>query len=374
MKYLIFLFGIFFLLINPSYSSEASDEGTSLFIENIRIQIVNATNGEIKVSKNKGISWEVIGHVLSPAKRLNEKGFTASTWAGTYEIAATSVNAIHIKISEPKTIFSILPVEFYKKTDKYRSYFSSDSSIYTDILASKKIFGGGLSPFLGNKVIKNNSDYVPILKEGDVFTVIVDRPVKYPKEIVFENWFGGKIFVTYPDSLPVIIGEVLKPVYGVGRFEGSRYLNPGRIRANHPGVIDISTAPKGLVGGFQIIPAKHSLSSEMASARFKTQWMIVSGKSVYETSQEGTAPLFKYFLKPQYDSDDLNNKNWQKSFLKRFLVQVSLKNENKWKPMPVYGLNPYDDLPPEADRFLENVQKIRILFPDLKDQNKTPAF
>ena len=363
---------ILFLLCGTSYSKPKartilSKEVTSSiqFVEDFRIQIVNSKNGSISISKNKGISFEVIGHVLWPVKQVNEKGYTASQWANSGEVIATAVNAIHIKVANPKTIFSILPNEFSGPVSKYGSYFSSSSSIYTGIPAGKIIFGGGFAPFLGNKVMVSGKGVSSCPKIGDIITIIVERPIKWPTDMIFENRFGGKIIVNYINGSAEVVGEVLRPVQGVGRFEGSRFLSPGRIRANHPGVIDISTSTGGLVGGFQIIPANHAQSPEMGGARIKTQWMVVGGISVFDKSPEGLPPLFKYFIKPQYDPDDINSPDWETKFLQRFLVQVKLSNKKGWQPIPVYGLRKGEDLPAAADRLLENVDKIRILFPEL---------
>lgn len=321
-------------------------------VEQFRIKIVNEKDGVISIERNG--AKEDIGHVIYPVNRVNERGFTASQWAGTSEIAATSVNAIHIKVKNDKTIFSILPREFSR---------SSDSSLYTDIPAGTKIFGGGYAPFVGNRAAVNGKAIKGPLNKGDVLFIAVERPRVWPKKIIFENKFGGTITVYYPDGSSEVVGQVLRPVQGVGRFEGSKFTPAGRIRANHPGVIDISTSVSGRVGGFQIIPAGHAQSPEMSYARIKTQWMVVSGLSVTDKTPEGMPPLFRYFLKPQYDPEDLNAADWENRLLKRFLVEVKLKSHERWKPMPVYGMEDGEDLPDDANRFLMDVEKIRILFP-----------
>src|SRR3989339_575082 len=269
----LFLFVIFFLLaILPSFATEATLETTEQF----RIKIINTKNGEISVSNDFGETFQVIGHIVYPLEKINPKGFTATQWVGSSEVAATSVNAIHIKV---------------------------------------------------------------------------------------DNKFSGKIYFEDKDCRLRIIGEVLRPVQGVGRFDGTLYANPGRIRANHPGVIDISTSPIGRVGGFQIIPAGHAGSPEMGYARIKTQWMVVSLPSVFDKTPEGVPPLFKSFLKPQYDYDDIYSEVWEDKFLDRFLVEVQFEDKEVWEPVPVYGLLPGEDLPYEAGVFLKGVKKIRILFP-----------
>lgn len=349
-----------FLFLSPVFATEEA-----MFVPDFQIKLINSKNGDITIVKN-GIS-EVVGHVILPTQKFNPKGFTASQWAGTSEVAATSVNAIHVKVKNSKTIFSILPVEFLEHVSNYNSYFSPNSSVYTSIHAGSSIFGGGFSPYVGNIALINNAAASSELKDGDEIVINADKIKNQPKSIIFENKLNGMIMLIDQDGNENIIGVVLKPVVGVGRFEGSRFLYPGRIRANHPGVIDVSTAVGGRVGGFQIIPAAHAQSPEMVFARTKTQWMVVSGTSVESNTREGMPPLFKYFIKPQYDPNDLIASNWQEKLLKRFLVDVKIKGREGWQSMPVYGQNPDEDLPDEAVTFMKNVEKIRILFPQISE-------
>jgi hypothetical protein len=335
------------------------------WVEQYRIKISNQAGGSIEVSSDQGKSWDTLGQVTYPINKANESGFTASRWIASGEVAASAVNAIHIKVDNAQTIFSILPREFLKIPANYNSYLSPDSSIYTDIPAGKGIFGGGWAPFVGNQVYIFDQPLGRSPAVNDILTIIVTRPAPWPQYITFENRFGGAITIKYPGEEEQVIGEVLRPVQGVGRFAGSRFVNPGRIRANHPGVIDISTSVGNKVGGFQIIPMSHAESPEMGGARTATQWMVVGPSSVEGKSPEGTSPLFKYFLKPQYDEADLYVEDWENRLLKRFLVEVKIKGVEGWRPMPIYTLSADEDLPAEANRALEKITHLRILFPVL---------
>ncbi|KAF0133047.1 MAG: hypothetical protein FD145_1455 [Candidatus Saganbacteria bacterium] len=347
-----------FLVLLLSFVFAADDKN-----ELYRIQISNATNGKIEISKDLGLSWEAVGRVIYPVEKVNRKGFTASKWVLPGEVAASAVNAIHIKTEEPQTIFSILPKNFLDVPAGYNSYLSPNSSLCTDISAGKSIFGGGYSPMVGNKVFYFNKQVDATPKAGDVIVIKVIKPAKWPKDIIFENKFGGKITARYFDKEDEIIGEVLRPVIGVGRFAGSRYVSAGRIRANHPGVIDVSTSVGDKVGGFQIIPANHAQSPEMGGARTQTQWMVVGPPKVDGKMLEGVSPLFKYFLKPSYDENNISSLEWENKLLSHFIVEIKLKNKADWRPMLIYTLNAEEDLPEEANKALENVTDIRILFP-----------
>ena len=353
----------------------SADEAQPNVRELYRIKLENIQNGNIYASADSGQSWLYIGRVKKPVVATNPNGFSASRFGEMGKVIATAVNAIHIKTGmNPKgntgVVFSLLP----DKVDvKGHSYFDEPSSLMTDILPQQGIFGGPFTPLVGSPIYLEQTDgtlrfmppqYTP--KEHDTFIIIVLLPTPYPQEILFENSFGGKITVVYPDRTSKVIGQVLKPVQGVGRFIGTQYSNLSRIRANHIGVIDISTSiGHGRVGGFQIIPAKHAMDPEMEKARTSTQWMVVGPLSEDDPGLEGTAPLFAYFIMPSYTEKDLQDREWKGKILTRTLVQVKLKGSSRWQTLPSYNFDPDRPLPPEANTALKDVKVLRILFPKL---------
>jgi len=347
--------------------------------EDCRIRIVNANKGEISISTSNGSSWFKVGQVIHPTITTNPHGYTASKWSRIGGVAATAVNAIHIKTGINVTgdygvIFSLLPRDLLQTPRNYTSYLSPDASIYTNIWAGQSIFGGGYAPFVGSPVYleQNDKSLKPIPKNykpelSDVLVIKVLRPDPMPEEIIFENKFGGKITLKYYGRDLEVIGQVLRPVAGAGRFLGTHYAENGRIRANHSGVIDISTAPRGHFGGFQIIPADHGMSPEMITARFMSQWMVVGPAKVGDSSFENRAPLFSYFLRPSYAKTDLKGDDWMQKTLRRYLVQIKYRDQendywNFFKPA-FYSLN--KKLPDIAMKVLDNIAEIRILFPIL---------
>lgn len=359
-------------------SESVAKENAPLMTEMYRIIIHNVVNGEIEASRDKGGTWQTLGKVLAPAAKVNDEGYTASKWVDDGDIAAVAVNAIHVKTDynekeEKGIIFNISPKEYFNKL----AVTSPEATIFTDIKAGEGIFGGGFSPFVGSRVQvlgpgnqfgDIQTGYSPSI--GDVMLIRVERPTKYPKEIVFENRFGGLISIKYLDGETRYIGQVLRPVEGVGRFIGSEYADVGRIRANHAGVICISTSPlvNCELGGFQIIPSGHGMSQEMITARTLTQWMVIGPISALDPSFEGVAPFFKYFLQPRYSEDDIDKPDWQQRMLERFLVEVKYKGSDEWKPMPAFSMDLNKPLPKWANTAMEGVTHIRILFPIYKDE------
>ncbi len=335
------------------------------------MRVENKIEGEISVSFNRGLSWEAIGKVLRPAEKVNKNGFAAARWVEEGVVAGTAVNAVHVKVGARNTersVFSLLPREMGKTLQNYRSFYSASSSIYTDIGAGEGIFGGPYTPFVGNKVkrvapsgelVSLRKNYIP--KAGDVLYVLVERPVDYPKEIVFENCFGGKILFCGVNGETKVIGTVLRPVLGIGRFEGSFLAGPGRVRANHPGVIDISLAAPGAWGGFQIVPSAHG--DDLDYVREKTQWMVVGPADVEDNNLEGMPPLFRYFIRPSYNAKDIYRPDWYDRFLQRFLVEVKYAGKDRWQAMPIFYLQRDVPLPGWANTALKNVSHFRIIFP-----------
>lgn len=381
-------FGKFYLLLclclNFSFSftadklpSEIIAENETSLVEIYRIKIHNTKNGTISVSED-GTNWKNIGTVLIPAKKTNPAGFTASKWGKSGTVVASAVNALHIKTGQNRerekgVLFSILPSNSLDKDPAlYNSYLDQNSSLYTNIRAGTEIFGGRYAAFVGDLVYlqKENEQvplpylYTPAL--DDTLVIVVRRPEPYPKAVVFENRAGGLITLEYPGGKTKPIGVVLKPVLGIGRFIGTVDTDVGRVRANHTGVIDISTSPLGKVGGFQIIPAQHSESPEMASAKTKPQWMIVSSVYGLDKDVSGLSPLFSGFIIPRYAESDLYEENWKEQLSKRTLISVKYKDRTTWSPMPVFYVDPDQPLPEKYESVLANIEKIKIAFPLFK--------
>ena len=312
-----------------------------------------------------------MGSVLTPATKVNEKGFTASKWAVDGCVAATAVNGIHVKVRLSQegrgAIFSIVPSE---GGDLPSGAGRPEAALITDIAGGTALFGLW-APYVGNRVYLQQGaelqplapDYAP--KPGDALVIVVERPAPVPYDIVFENRFGGLIYIRYLDATlgpQEPVGTVLRPVLGIGRFEGSRYADVGRIRANHCGVIDISTSPYGQVGGFQIVPKDHAQSPENYYIRTSTQWMVVGPLSALDPSWEGIPPLFSSFIAPAYRPNDLAYPGHATDRLAWMRVEVKMGGA-AWQPMPALSVDPEAPLPDWANTALDKVTAIRLRFP-----------
>ncbi len=287
-------------------------------------------------SNGGAVKEEHLGKVISPALINNQKGYRDSGRSPAGVVIATAANGIHIKAgqSQPSPefpegrgiLFSVLPIELDSPSDVYQSYKSPSSSIGTDISAGTVLFAES-APFVGNKVeLKKDGGFIPLPDkysplDSDTLVIEINPPKEKADEIVFENKFGGKVYVVRHGGDTSIVAAVYKPVMGIGRFDGSIYIGQSRVRANHHGVIDISVVPKSdkpfvngqdMRGGFQIVPSLHAMAQEMLIARTSTQWMVVGPLSVTDEYIDGRPPLFEGYIKPGFKVEcKIDNGLWE---------------------------------------------------------------
>ncbi|MDQ3813572.1 MAG: hypothetical protein M3347_06440 [Armatimonadota bacterium] len=368
-------------VVNPPEVPEAPvapEEVNAAKIEIGRLRVHNVAGGLIEGSRDEGQTWQIIGHVVKPTVKVNRRGFTASKYGRIGTVVATAVNAIHLKAGQNLAenrgiIWSLAPkAESAAGRVSLQNEVSPGSAVYTDMPGGFGAFGGPFTPFVGNPIFLDNDkdnqldalpdSYVPAL--GDVWVMRIERPRRYPIEIVFENRPGGLITIRYLDEQPRPIGQVLQPVRGVGRFVGSYFSDVGRLRANHNGVIDISTSPRGRVGSFQIVPSDHAKSPELSYVPNNPQWMIVGPLSENDPLWEGRAPLYSDFLRPRFEAADVWKDDWLEFFVGRFMFQVKKQGKDQWEPrMPVWWVEPNLPLAPWAKTALADVTHLRIAFP-----------
>ena len=72
-------------------SAAIESENQPALKEIFRIKIENKTDGEIAISKDGGMSWDLVGRVLYPTDKVNENGYSASKWIEPGRVVATVV-------------------------------------------------------------------------------------------------------------------------------------------------------------------------------------------------------------------------------------------------------------------------------------------
>ncbi len=285
------------------------------FARSFDLHIENQAGGFIWTEESWG--KQTIGRVIKPAEIGVSDGYRATKWGVPGSAVGVSSNALHILVkksenSEKTSILTLAPKE--SETNENIYLRDMTGAIQTDISGGLGIFGE-LSPKVGNKVFvsrKNNTpqlisqDYTPQL--GDEWIIKGSRRTREYKQIWFENRYDGRVVGMNSRGQKRILARVLRPVMGTGRFEGSQYMPGSRVRANHPGVICISTTPKDendrknaleTRGGFQIIPSVHAMDEEMIKDTLtRTQWMVVGPLNIKDKSLEGQYPLFSGLFTP----------------------------------------------------------------------------
>lgn len=239
-----------------------------------------------------------LGRVLRVPSKVKYPAYTASAWAESGTVAATAVNAVHVCVSVSNGrggIISLLP------SSTIAPAAGSSSAFIIDAEAGHAIWGGW-APLVGDSVRVRRSDGTyrvlsrqRLVAADETLVIKVTEDDDMPYMVEFENRVGGNVTAFYPYSRKVI-AVVKHKVEGSGRFGGSKYQRTGALRANHCGVLCISTSGFGHIGGFQIIPYRHSYSPEMKHCWGKTQWMIV--QSTDGSPLTGRSPLFRGLFVP----------------------------------------------------------------------------
>jgi len=292
------------IVLAPQVSRATMDRA-----ESFRVSIENKTLGRVMVSLDKGRNWTLLGTVLAPISALREihdAEFTASDWGYVGAVTATAVNAIHVKVAHPgkhALIFSLLPAELYDPKGFQTSYRDNPSSIFLDIPAGTGLFGGDWGFRLGDPLygihegawVPWPEDKVPVV--GDVLGFISKVAPDFQWMIEIENIKNGTVLFATANGTPVPIARVIQPFGGSGRFLGTLFQDVGKIRANHPGVIDISSSPIGEQGGVQIVPFFHSKEPNLAYVHSSPAYMVIAAFED-RLALEGQAPLFMDYIRP----------------------------------------------------------------------------
>lgn len=358
--------------------SQAAAENQPSMTTLYKIYVENFAGGVVSKVDNNGTHTR-IGYVKRPATLAKDAsdGFWAShyekAWDGTHgAVTAAAVNAIHLRVGPEAAYDPLNPYAWKPKLVSlgiredydYAGGVYSDAMIYTDIPGGSGIFGGWTAPFVGSPVqyYTASGTWRPITEyfAGDYsktvpkrLLIVVAQPSTAdgsPDYLEFENWAAGdtvggvtksangRVLVHYGNGTQRHVADVIQRVTGTGRFVGSEYAEVGRVRANHPGVLCLSTSPKvGYTtdpekrGGFQIVPPNHAkfLSYNLGQDSFigKPQWMIIGqvgasasmlydtrytidGKLSFDPAWEAVAPVFGMYVKPKHVPNDVANSTY----------------------------------------------------------------
>ncbi|MBR0203197.1 MAG: hypothetical protein IJQ56_02400 [Synergistaceae bacterium] len=320
----------------------------------IELRIPCEVNSQVKAVMPSG---EIInlGRVLMIPVKTNWPAYTASKWSEPSSVCATAVNAIHMLINTEENrgrIISIVPSVTIAPAAVQGAFFSFEMEAGTGIF-------GGFAPLTGSPVTLEHDGAEHALtgvpETGDVLIIRTALASKFFMAEI-ENRQGGRVIIWDKDGWR-LAARVIHPVNGVGRFGGTLYQARGRIRASHSGVIDVATSKRGEVGGIQIMPLKHALTSkEMLNAWNLTQWMIIAplpGNS----DLEGSEPLYKSSLVPGTQLSDSLPDIWSQYGRKPLVI--CRRNGGEWEKLP--------EVSGRVDDALKDITHLRIYYPSWRE-------
>ena len=336
---------LFLLLISYCVPADSQEN----FIE---LRVPCHKNSEVQAILPHGEKIS-LGRVLMTPSKTNYPAYTASKWSDESSVCASAVNAIHILLKVEKDrgrIISLVPSVTIAPAAERGSFFSIECEAGTGIF-------GGFAPLTGSKVFLERGQveipFTDVPESSDVLIIRTKLP-ESPKIFMLdiENRPGGRVIAHGVEGVKVI-ARVIHKVGGVGRFEGTKFQSVGRIRASHSGVIDVSTSKRGDIGGIQIMPLKHALTSkEMINAWNLTQWMIISPLPGAQ-DLEGHEPLYKNSFIPGTQLNDklpdIFNQYGRKSLI---LCRI---DGGQWQRLP--------EISGRVDDALKNVTHLRIYYP-----------
>lgn len=284
-----------------------------------------------------------LGEVHGLPKRSKHPSFTASAYGLGGSVVATAANAHHLLLSVEngagRTI-SLVPMETFTPTS------SAESSITVEGKGGIGLWGE-FSPFVGSELFivsedgtRTSFNHMDQLNGAIALEIEVRFSKVGAKYLEIENHSGGKAWYRDEFGEDHVFGTVVSPVSGTGRFAGTLYEKVGWVRANHPGVICVSTSPRGVIGGFQIIPMDHTYSRGMNRTREMGQYLILSG--INGEHLAGAFPFFSGIVRP----GDANLQD-------RTIGKVLAKIQGEWYLFP--------EMPSWTEDSLSHIQSIRIL-------------
>lgn len=335
----------------------AEASGKELF----KIRIPMEKGAAVTVVTSDGISHEA-GRVNILPTKTRWPSYTASAWGRPGTVCASAVNAIHMLVSVEKgngRTLSLIPQETIAPAA------GPGASVVISSRAGESLFGAWAPP-VGSEVLveKANGSTAPLAADnlpaaGDALIITAEEYEEMPYIVNIENRPGGRV-TAWRRGGTELLARVIRPLRGTGRFEGTLFQRTGAIRANHCGVIDVSTSPNGEIGGFQIIPWDHALKSkEMQHVWDMTQWLVI-GAADGSSMMGGSAPLFKNGLVSGPASGEKLWDVWS-TYGRKSLILARYDN-GKWQRL--------NSVSGRGDDALKEITELRIYYPFTEEIQK----
>jgi hypothetical protein len=299
--FLLFGCAFFYLLLRGSASASIYlAEDPELLMFTVHIPVILGEQAQVIFPDGSAVDF---GKVRAVPNKSRYPGFTASKYGIGGQVIASAANAHHIQVSVENgagRTMSVIPSETFVAASGMGTSFIIEGVGGTGLW-------GKYAPFVGSPVYIVNQAGIPVLfnnfslfQYAKALEIRVYKPSDEIDYIEIENKEGGHAW--YHDlNGDHQFAVVESGVSGTGRFQGTLYQGLGKIRANHPGVICVSTTNRTDIGGFQIIPLSHTYSKEMQKTRRMNQYIVLRGLDFEDLA--GQPPFFSSFIRPG-DADD----------------------------------------------------------------------
>lgn len=372
------LFGAFGIKADPPAELKQFDVPT---VRMFMISINNVEDGNIEVITAG--TRKTIGNVIKPA--IYAQRAPDLLWAYHYckgqngsrgTVVGTAVNSIDIRCGPQRDYDPLKPSNWLTSIISIVPFTQEEGAVDKDMVVTcsggSDIFNKW-SPYVGSSVYAlENEVWIPITQ---YFTspmrpapekILID--VRQPKisysYIEFENWTNGDtikgetmtddggVWVKDASGARKQIAKVLQRVKGTGMFAGSEYAEVGQIRANTPGMIEISTNRwrgriddptllggieilgendakylhhklgfTSIIGGnpYMVIGAMNSASTDLFSPEYTDDNGLLMKPTI------GLPPFFSGYIRPNLDLDN---------FETSFRVFISEDFGRTWRSVP----------------------------------------
>ena len=327
-RVLFSLLALFLVLIIPS---PGGAEPQTELLYTLRIPFEVGAQSEVRFPDGRVLP---MGKVRVLPWKSKHPGFTASRYGVGGEVVATAANAHHFLIDvedgRGRTL-SLIPTATFVATA------GLGSCIVVEGTGGIGLWGRyaptvGSPVFVVNRIGSRIRFRSPdLLKVATGLEVDVHAPPAAVDYLQIENRVGGRAW--YHDGTgDHLFGVVDRPVTGTGRFSGTLYQAAGFVRANHLGVLCVSTTPVGDIGGFQIVPRNHTFNPELQKTQRMSQWLILRGPDYEDLT--GKFPFFSGAVRPGDREDPRSHQGWV----------FCRYGETPWMPLPVVSDKTEDGL------------------------------
>ena len=203
--------------------------------ESHRLAFENQRGGRVAVSLDSGRTWSTIGSVLH-ASTAPGPGLPGMDLAAPGSVSAAGIQGFHLRTASvtpddtrPGRI-SVLP------SDHPSAASPPPGTLIVDLASGSLLFTSllpkpGDDAWMVTRTATGTPDkQLPLFPAKDrTMVVVVGTRFPSARQITFENRPGGLVEMTTGEGRPLLLGRVIQPLEGVGRYDGTSLVGLGRV-------------------------------------------------------------------------------------------------------------------------------------------------